>query len=244
MSRLITVWALAIQHARREFPRECCGLVVNIKGRARYVECKNSAVHPEDDFVLDPQEYESASELGDVIAVVHSHPNASCRPSVHDLSVQAVSGLEWWIIGLPSGADGPVESQILPSKARPPLFGRSFYFGAADCYALVRDWYAEVLDIDLPDFARTDKFWERGENLFEDNFVKAGFERLPNGSLPIHGDVLLMKISTNAMPNHSAVWLHGDRIAHHLQGRLSAAELYSRFYRDRTVAVLRYKGQS
>ena len=70
----------ALQHALRDAPREACGLVVVRKGREVYRPCRNMAVQT-DQFVLCPDDYEAAEVEGEVVAVVHSHPNVSPLPS-------------------------------------------------------------------------------------------------------------------------------------------------------------------
>ena len=47
----------AEKHAEEMFPSEVCGLVVIIKGRERYIRCKNVAVNPYDHFIINPIDY-------------------------------------------------------------------------------------------------------------------------------------------------------------------------------------------
>jgi proteasome lid subunit RPN8/RPN11 len=90
-----------IDHAKVEVPKEACGLIIVRKGKQLYIPCKNLGVGT-DNFVLDPSDYSKADEKGEIIAVVHSHPNMSAKPSQADLVACEASGLPWFIVGIPS----------------------------------------------------------------------------------------------------------------------------------------------
>ena len=51
--------ALAIDHARQDYPRESCGLLVIRKGREVYWRCRNLGVGT-DQFVIHPEDYAKA----------------------------------------------------------------------------------------------------------------------------------------------------------------------------------------
>lgn len=71
-------------HAAAEYPRECCGVMAQKSRVERYFPCRNLAVAPEDNFVLCPEDYAAAEDWGTVIAIVHSHPDATTQPSELD----------------------------------------------------------------------------------------------------------------------------------------------------------------
>lgn len=226
-----------IAEARNLEPLEACGLIYVFKGRPRLRMCANFAEDPERDFAISPNDYAMAEELGEVVGVIHSHPNSSAEPSPVDCASHAASGLQWWIVGL-IGDDAEIRHMPAVSSSQ-PLVGRVFVHGVADCYSLIRDWYLMERGVDLPDFARTDQWWSKGQDLYIDGFPQAGFVEVAEP--PVLGDVLLMNIGANVC-NHAAIFCGGDKILHHLHGRLSGHELYSSFYRDRTRHVLRYAG--
>jgi proteasome lid subunit RPN8/RPN11 len=92
----------ALRHALREYPRESCGLVVRAGGADRYVECRNTATE-NDHFVMDPEDYAAADQLGEIVGLVHSHPDAPPEPSPYDLAAQPATGVRWHIVSVPSG---------------------------------------------------------------------------------------------------------------------------------------------
>lgn len=226
---------LALDHAMREAPREACGLLIVERGREIYVPCRNLAVGS-NHFILDPLGYAAAEERGEIVAVIHSHPGAPPEPSQADRVACEASGVPWHIVGLPSGAWASIE----PCGYVAPLVGRTWAHGVLDCYGIVRDYYGQVLGISLPNFAREDEWWLKGQNLYLDNFAKAGFEEVNPVTLREH-DVVLMQIRSQ-VPNHAAVYVGGNLILHHNTNRLSSRDNYADYYRRHTVKVLRYVG--
>lgn len=220
-------------HAERAFPRESCGLIVLRGGALDYVACRNLATEPEEQFILDPDDWARAEDTFDGIqAVVHSHPNASANPSDGDRLMCERSGLPWLVIGWPSG----VLRWCEPCGFSLPLIGRQFEHGVVDCYTLVRDYYREVHGLALPDFARTDRWWERGEDLYLRNFKAAGFVEVTDLQ---PGDGLLMQVLSDQV-NHAAVYLGDNVILHHLYGRLSGRDTYGGYWQRHTRKVVRH----
>jgi proteasome lid subunit RPN8/RPN11 len=221
-------------HAKEESPREACGLVIIFKGRQRYIPCRNLA-NGTDNFILDPKDYEIADQEGEIVSVVHSHPNTSVNPSQADLVSCESSGLPWFIIGLPSEQWAYIE----PKGYIAPLVGRTWSHGVLDCYAIIRDWYKQERNINLPNFDRSDDWWKRGENLYLDNFGKAGFIETTQDKLKT-GDVILMTINSS-VPNHGALYLGDGLILHHIHGRLSTREVFGGYYLKNTTHYLKYE---
>lgn len=224
----------AITHAKAEFPREACGLVLVRKGKEVYLPCRNIGVGS-DNFVLHPQDYADADAQGDIVAVFHSHPNLPPTPSQADRVACESSGLVWHIVGIPTEQ----WQTIKPSGYVAPLIGRQWSHGVLDCYAIVRDWYAQERSIALPDFERHDEWWLKGQNLYVENFDKAGFRVINENDLKT-GDLFIMQIMS-PVPNHAAVYLGDDVILHHIQGRLSTREVYGGYWRKHTTHILRHE---
>lgn len=223
-----------ILHAREEFPREACGLLIVWQGKERYKRCRNLAVGT-DQFVMHPQDYAAAELTGDIIAVIHSHPNLSPEPSQADRVACNATGLPWHIVSVPSQQWAYME----PDGYQAPLIGREWSHGVLDCYAIIRDWFQLERGITLPDFSRHDEWWLRGEDLYMENFGSAGFTEVTQDKLQ-PGDVILMRIFS-PVPNHGAVYLGDNQIIHHVQNRLSCREPYGIFWRNRSTHFLRHE---
>lgn len=224
-----------LAHAAAEYPRECCGLVVQNGRRQRYVPCRNLAPEPTEQFSLAPEDYAAAEDAGTIIAIVHSHPDATTQPSQLDIAQCDLSQLPWIIASWPEGDI----REVMPTQGIKPLLGRPFVHGFWDCYAIIRDWYQLERGITLPNFKRTDGWWDRGENLYMKLYAEAGFVPA-SGEVQI-GDVIVMQVKAEE-PNHAAVYLGDGVMVHHMYGQLSNRVPYGGYWAERTITILRYNG--
>ena len=221
-----------LEHAKQEYPRESCGVVIIYKGKEKYIPCRNIA-EDNNHFIIHEEDYANAEDLGEIIKIVHSHPRSNPQPSPADMVKIEETEIPWIIIN-------PITehwTETHPSGYKAPLIGRQFAFGVLDCYSLIRDYYKETLGIELLNFNRTDKFWERGENLYMDNFEKAGFIKV--NDIKEH-DVIIMYLGAS-IPNHGGVYIGDGKILHHPQGRLSSRDVYGGYWLKNTKVIVRHK---
>jgi proteasome lid subunit RPN8/RPN11 len=220
------------EHSKRVAPREACGLLIMEGRREVLVICENRSPLM-DQFEISAEDYVKAELRGEVIGVVHSHPITNPQPSEADKVACEATGLEWHILAVITGQ----WHSFKPSGYRAPLVGRTWAHGIMDCYSIVRDYYQDELNIKLTDFERQVDWWAKGDNLYLDNFQKAGFFEVKDGSLRKH-DVILMQILS---PNHAAVYLGNELILHHIHKRLSCREVYGGMWSKCTTKVVRHK---
>ena len=227
-----------LQHAKDEYPKECCGLVAVVKGRRRYFPCQNIAETPDEHFVLSG--WDEVEDKGEIVAIVHSHPKTNPAPSPADRVACEKSELPWFIVNPNTEVWGYCE----PEGFELPYVGREFVHGVVDCYTLVRDWYAREYGIQLRDYQRRDQWWDHGENLYVENFSREGFHKIPVEQVQ-PGDLILMNL-VSPVPNHAAIYLGDCRVLHHVQGRLSSRDVYTlgtSYYAKSTACALRHEGR-
>lgn len=255
---------LILEHARQCAPEECCGLIVPIGERKLGIGiCRNAAENPLREFAIDPDDFARAQdECGEVLGVYHSHPNGRGVFSDEDMVSSESQKLPFLVVafpadeerqalaGQPEAAHGAILEAFEPRvewgtytpRGRVwPLEGRRFLHGIWDCYSLVRDWYAQEMALHLPDFHRDPKWWEKGQNLYLDNFEACGFKRIDRDELR-HGDAVLVQVRS-AVPNHAAIYLGDGWIIHHPQPYLSGKHPYysgGGIYVENTTHALRH----
>ncbi|MDR8383951.1 C40 family peptidase [Pseudomonas sp. JL2] len=241
----------AIQmHAAETYPAECCGLLLALGRKQQYFPCKNIATDPNEEFSIDPEEYSAAEDLGEIIGIVHSHPDATSRPSPRDLAMCEATAMPWHILSWPEG-----DLRTVVPAGETPLLKRPFVHGAWDCWQVCADWYKREWGLEFEAFKRSDGWWENKNNasLYEANYEAAGFYRVDQ---PQRGDMIVMEVGRTAHPNHAGVFLGADPglpgedaetfgpgpfLLHHLYGRPSEIIVFGGPWLDRTCLVLRHK---
>jgi len=229
----------ALLHAKEEDPKESCGLLLNIKGKQKYYPCQNLSISNYQEFIINPEDYVAADNLGEIIGVVHSHPITPPIPSQADLIGCEQSNQAWHIVNPKTEEWGYCE----PTGYKPSIIGREWVWGVTDCWSLVRDYYQEKLNIKLRDWDRPLTLDEFNANpMFERCAWRTGFRELRNEEKTLNGDLLFMSILSNNL-NHVAIFLDG-MVLHHLVDRLSCKEPYSEWLLKCTGKRLRYVEKS
>ena len=214
-----------INHADSCGEAECCGFVIDNK---TYMPCKNISPTPTEAFEISPDDWIQAETIGEITAIVHSHPNGLPILSEADQIYQQQTAVDWWIV---------CDNQIHKFRFIKPLLGREFEHGKTDCLSIVRDAYM-LAGIDLPDYERQDDWWHNGQNLYLDLLPKNGFERMDAEDLQ-EGDIILVCLGSET-PNHAAVYIGNQYILHHCPDRLSKRDLYGGFWRNYTHSIWRH----
>jgi proteasome lid subunit RPN8/RPN11 len=99
-----------VDHARRDAPDECCGVVGVMDGQATSVHATRNAVRSPLRFKIDPKDQLQAylaieDEGGEIGAVYHSHTRTAPYPSQTDINFSRDwPGIEWIIVGLADDA--------------------------------------------------------------------------------------------------------------------------------------------
>jgi proteasome lid subunit RPN8/RPN11 len=229
----------ALEHAKEQDPKESCGLLLNIRGKEKYFPCRNLSMNDNQCFIIDPEDYVRADNIGDITAIIHSHPVTPAVASEADKISCEQSNLPWYIVNPKTETWG----EYRPSGYKPDMIGLPYVWGISDCWSLVRRYYAEKLNIELRD-------WERPitpeefmiEPMFEKCAKDTGFRELRSDEKLKNNDLLFMSIGEPGL-NHVAIFVDGD-VIHHLRDRLSCREPYNPWLLKCTGMRLRYASQN
>lgn len=218
-----------LAHAQAAAPDECCGLVIAIAGGEIYQPVINNAVEP-DTFDIDPVDWIAAEEQGEIIAVVHSHPQGPAVLSIADRIAQRSTAAPWWL-----AANG----ELHRFRNVPPLLGRQFDHGTTDCLTLILDAY-HLSGLELGNYARDDDWWQTDQDLYLEHLPVAGFEQVGPAAPPQLGDIVLICLG-GVKACHGAVYLGDGYLLHHAVNRLSKRDLYSEYWQRQTHSIWRHK---
>lgn len=250
-----------MKHAEEGYPKEICGVVVIGEKGERYVPCENIATDPTEEFEICPESYADAEDLGEIVGIVHSHPDAGPNPSNADIAVMSRNRemeilvdptskpIPWHIVSWPQGA----YSQTIPTIPD-TLLNRPFVHNVWDCWTTCEQYYKKYHGLEFRSFQREDRWWEieNTTSFYEEFYEECGFELV---SQAIPGDLLIMQIGRTFHPNHAGIYLgkvnefEGQEIAggqpimlHHMHGKLSTVAVYGGQWAERTRMILRHKG--
>ncbi len=122
------VYDVIIEHAKEEYPHECCGVLVGNAMMGRkifYVEkCTNlNKERAHDRYLMDPREINLAdkgarSQSLEILGFYHSHPDHPDRPSEYDREM-AQPGYSYIIVSVKNGKDVSMKSWTFEEEDEP-----------------------------------------------------------------------------------------------------------------------------
>lgn len=118
------------------------------------------------------------------------------------------------------------------------LVGLPYIAGRQDCYGLMRRYYDQVWDIQLPNFARPNQFWNDPSLDLYSLYSDYGFEPVFDARWEI-GDTLLMPLRTQ-IATHAAMIVEDNKVLHHLPGKLSTIEPLRPRWGNLATTVIRH----
>jgi proteasome lid subunit RPN8/RPN11 len=217
------------------YPAEACGLLYIVKGKLRWKACTNIS-EDGNSFAFDRTEYLSICKLGDIVGIVHSHPDQEeVAASEADIVNCNISEIPYIIFGYPSMS----MLELKPEHITRGLMGLEYEFGVNDCLEAGRRYYDQVLDIKLR--AREpylDDWWDLGEDYFTEQHIKDwGFVK--KEQLEIN-DILIFNVG-HSIGTHCGVYLGNDIMYHHAGNRLSCRENIYPMWAKHLIGIYRYE---
>ena len=199
------------------YPEEGCGIILNRKGTLEWHPCDNIAEDKFNNFKIAAKDFVSLGLQGDIEAIVHSHPDSTCEASPADKKASDHLRIPYHIYSLPE-----IEKSVyLPVNHKRPLAGRVYDFKTANCYTLIRDYYLQEYNIELPMVEFEEDFYEKGVAYFE-NLAETCWKGV-EVETPEKGDIVIFKIH-NTIENHCGVYIGNGQYIHHMKDRLSCTE--------------------
>lgn len=128
---------LLSEEARREMlacaeeavPSEMCGVLVFSYEGYEFLPLSNCAENPHETFEISADDWMAAERVGEIVAVVHSHPRGEPFLSGADRWMQVETGLPWILV---------TQGRLKLFRPVPHLRGRVFEYGKTDCGAGAR----------------------------------------------------------------------------------------------------------
>lgn len=118
-----------------------------------------------------------------------------------------------------------------------PYTGRPFIHQKWDCFTLLRDYYKNELNIEMPPVQYFDEWWNKGEDFYMQTSGVAGF--YPVTSLQKY-DIIAMRLNSHVF-NHAAIYLGDNKILHHIGGKFSCIETIRPAYMRMLFGYFRHK---
>ena len=181
-----------ITYCQIKAPEEACGFIYFDGVSYSWEGVEN--IYEEDKsqfFAISSEQTQKAYKSGKLYAVFHSHTQTKESFTPTDVEIQKKTGVPWVLFNI----HGKPEAYWLKNeKKERPLYDRPYVWHVYDCYSFVKDFYEQEFGIVLNDYVREENFFDKGQELYLDNFEKEGFSEVALSEIK-YGDLILFKLT-------------------------------------------------
>lgn len=226
------------KHALSLKNEEICGLIVLKDFEYIYVSCENIALDKTKFFILNPEDYLKASELGIIQANVHSHPNGNIFSEFDKINSNNFN-LTYILYHI----EKDQFFQYTPGEEQNKYIGRNFEIGKNDCFSLLEEFYIDKFGFMFNKFDKLNKRTENWDkelvNIFDEMMeFNPQFFEVTEGPRK-YGDINIYNIT--GKPDHFAVYLGDDMILHQKLNKFSTIEKEDSLYKKHLYKTIRLK---
>ncbi len=250
MNSLIKSQIIAL--ANKNPQEEICGFIYyTVNGSSGDIfiyPSNNISVDRYCNFEIDPVDYLTCSQKGEICGVYHSHPGHDEAFSSNDVEYIEELGVPLYLYTVDTGK----WQEYIPPTYQINLNGLPFIWGLYDCYSTLRNYYRQEFSINVPDYDRGDKFAQdpTSLSLIMNNVQSAGFEIIPHTPDTINetiqiGDVLLFftPSCSRVLPAHFGIFLGKSSFLHHPENVLSREDQLNHYWISKIAYIARHKNR-
>lgn len=216
---------------------EICGfLVLNELMEVLVVPVKNAHENKKKYFKISPHIFLDIKKRYKIIAIFHSHPTSSEKPSAFDLNSSEELCLPFLIYSLKT------KKFFLhfPDSYEPmDIVGRIYIKDIHECTCLVKDYYKKELNIDISSWIKNYCIPEEPKkankllyNVFKKNLVE------PEDQLKKH-DIIVFKFSKDRMM-HAGIYLGNEEFMHQRANQLSSVDFLDNRWKNKIYKTYRH----
>jgi len=229
-------------HALEEFPKECCGFIVEKENDFYCIKSDNIAKIPTRDFKIKISDYLNIKNQYNILYIYHSHCDEKYTEfSGKDILSSDGIGINYLLHVVNTDIFKTYEANSFSKK----YIGRIYEYKKYDCMTLILDFLKNEFNLSINVDSLYDFFEKNGymhadvTNLVEKVFLESKkLEKINDLENIKKNDIFLMKNHLNKAC-HFSIYMGDDKVLHHTPDRFSRIEDYSSGWKKKTVLAFR-----
>lgn len=228
------------QHSLEYSNEEVCGFILS---NNQIVKARNTSFNKSKNFSIHPQDYISAENSGNIVAIYHSHPSKNDKFSEFD-KLSAQNHNKPYIMYC---IKTDTFHEFYPEGYTNKYIGLKFDYKLSNCFTLIKDFYKNELNIEIYENENIkelkDKWYEKNSNLFDEMWkLNTSFFDVNNKDETKKYDVLCFNyFDMTKSAHHLGIYLEDDTFLHHPHHQYSKIDILDEQYKRKITNIIRHE---